>query len=240
MATATATGIARSMNLRLSRTTLTQTARLLQLASQSLPTGAFAYSTGLESIVELGWVRGEGEWLGFLTTLLETSVARLELPYFARMYDAWTREDSAEAARLSARLCASRESRELAAQDGQMGRALGRVLKELWPARVPEGRPFRTYAEALALATVCYEIPRNEAAVLLGYTWIEQHVTALARLLPLGPLASQRLLDGVLLALESTVLVGLSLPDDEVGSSCPRLAIASAFHETQYCRVFRS
>lgn len=228
------------MNLRLPHATLAQTARLLQLASQSLPTGAFAYSAGLEAIVELGWVEGSEDWREFLTTLLETSVGMLELPLFVRMYDAWGGNDSLAAAALSARLRASRESRELAEQDGQMGRAVGRVLRELWPARVPAGRAFRTYSEALALAAVCYEIPREDAAVLLAYTWVEQHVTALSRLLPLGPLASQRLLDGVLSELESTVVLGLSLRDEEIGASCPRLGIASAFHETQYCRVFRS
>lgn len=228
------------MNLRLPRPTLAQTARLLQLASQSLPTGAFAYSAGLESVVELGWVDGPEGWREFLSSLLETSLAHLELPRFARMYDAWLVGDTVRATSESSRLLASRESRELREQDGQMGRALGRVLRELWPHRLPDAHAFRTYAEALSLAAVCYEIPREEAGVLLGYSWVEQHVTALSRLLPLGPLASQRLLDGVLARLEATVLRGLSLSDEDIGASAPRLAIASAFHETQYCRVFRS
>lgn len=228
------------MNVRVPRATLAQTARLLQLASQSLPTGAFAYSSGLEAVVELSWVKGESEWREYLVTMLMASVARLEIPYFLRMYDAWESQDGARAAAWSARLRASRETRELGEQDGQMGRALARVLKELWPELGLDDRSFRTYAQALSLGAVCYEIPRGEAATLLAYSWVEQHVTALARLLPLGPVASQKLLDGVLPVIEETVLLASSLTDDELGAGCPRLALASAFHETQYCRVFRS
>jgi urease accessory protein len=228
------------MNVRVPRATLAYTARLLQLASQSLPTGAFAYSSGLEAVVELGWVKGEDGWREYLVTMLTSSVARLEIPYFLRMYDAWEARDGALAASFSARLRASRETRELAEQEGQMGRALARVLKELFPELELDDRSFRTYAQALSLGSVCYGIPREEAATLLAYSWVEQHVTALARLLPLGPLASQKLLDGVLPSIGRAVLIGSSLKDDEIGASCPRLALASAFHETQYCRVFRS
>ncbi|HRE56056.1 MAG TPA: urease accessory protein UreF, partial [Candidatus Competibacter sp.] len=40
--------------------------RLLQLCSPTLPVGAYAYSQGLESAVERGWVRdeaGAGDWI---------------------------------------------------------------------------------------------------------------------------------------------------------------------------------
>jgi urease accessory protein len=32
----------------------------------------------------------------------------------------------------------------------------------------------------------------------------------------------------------------LTLPDDEIGAAVPGLALASALHETQYSRLFRS
>ena len=36
------------------------------------------------------------------------------------------------------------------------------------------------------------------------------------------------------------VLIGLSLKDEEIGYTSPGQGIASALHETQYTRLFRS
>ena len=41
-------------------------------------------------------------------------------------------------------------------------------------------------------------------------------------------------------AIPAQVLIGLALQDDQIGFSEPGVAIASASHETQYARLFRS
>lgn len=215
-------------------------ARLLQLASQALPTGAFAYSSGLEAAHAYGLVTSEIDGLRFLEGLLLASPTHLELPLLLRMYDALGAGRPSEAARFSQILLASRESREFQEQDGQMGRALDRVLWAIAPTACDEARPSRTFLEALARAALHYGLGREETALLGLYTWIEQHTTALARLVLLGPLASQRVVDALLGLVPSAIARALAVPDDDIGFGCPTLALLSAWHETQYTRIFRS
>lgn len=215
-------------------------ARLLQLASQSLPTGAFAYSSGLEAAHARGIVTTEADGLRFLEGLLMATPTHLELPLLLRMYDALGAGRPDEAVRYSDQLLASRESREFQEQDGQMGRALGRVLGTIAPGACDPDHPPRTFLEALARAAQYYGLGREETALLGLYTWVEQHTTALARLLPLGPLASQRVVDALLELVPTAIARALAVQDDDIGFGCPGLALLSAWHETQYTRVFRS
>ena len=65
-------------------------ARLLQLASPTLPVGAYSYSQGLEAAVEAGLVRdaaSAGRWIG---DVLAYTVARLEAPVWWRLHAAWS------------------------------------------------------------------------------------------------------------------------------------------------------
>jgi urease accessory protein len=62
----------------------------------------------------------------------------------------------------------------------------------------------------------------------------------LCRLVPLGPLAGQRLFHRVLERVPDVLVQAFSVASDEIGASAPRLSIASCLHETQYTRIFRS
>src|SRR6188768_2064539 len=89
--------------------------RVLQLASPTLPVGAYAYSQGLEWAVEARWVSDEAslaEWLG---DQLEHSFARIDLPILVRLHEAARRGDGETQSRWSRRLLAQRETRELVA-----------------------------------------------------------------------------------------------------------------------------
>ena len=70
--------------------------RLLQLASPTLPVGAYTYSQGLEWAVECGAVRSEaeaGRWIG---DLLEWNLASFEAPLMAQQYVDWAAGDDGE------------------------------------------------------------------------------------------------------------------------------------------------
>lgn len=214
--------------------------RLLQFASQALPTGAYAYSAGLEGLLASGKLEGEDACQEHLTSLMRAVVVRLELPLFFRMFDAFQAGDAPAAKRASQYLLASRETREMQEQEKQMARALRRVLADICSERCPVDWIPVTFSEGLARTAQWYELERSEAAVLLVYTWLEQQVSALCRLIPLGPIAGQRMLDSILRHIPEVVELGAGIADDDMGAGAPGLAIASARHENQYCRIFRS
>jgi len=216
--------------------------RLLQLASPALPVGAYAYSHGLEWAVQAGWVRNAEDAERWIAGLLHEAWSRLDVPVLARLYRALEAGDGSAVARWSGRLRASRESAEMLAEDLHLGLALARLAAafgvpgaEAW---VREGRcPF-----ALALAGMArnWGITLPDTALACLWTYSEHLVSAAVKLVPLGQTQGQQVLHRVAAQIHGAVEQGLALDDDGIGSVLPGLAIASALHEHQYTRLFRS
>lgn len=215
--------------------------RLLQVTSPALPVGAFAWSQGLEYAVHVGWVNDESSALNWIGGLLSHSLSMLDLPCLTRLYRSWQTEDNELAVKhWNAFLLANRESRELRAEDTQLGGALMRLLADL---DVPQAKSWTgptAFANAFSLAGVAWRIPLRET--LLGYlwSWTENQVAAAIKLVPLGQTAGQRLLSQLQRQMPTSVARGLDCRDGEIGQLAVGLALASAQHETQRVRLFRS
>lgn len=216
--------------------------RLLHLVSPALPTGAFAYSQGLEWAVECGWVRDPSTLEEWLSDQLGEGLARLDLPLLARLYDAWERGDADLCARRVMEVLAWRETAEQRAEERARGRALADLLvalavprADLWRDTVAE-----SHLAGFALAAAQWGVTREQAALGYAWAWLENLVLAAVKLIPLGQNAGQRVLQRVAEHLPDAVRAGLALRDDEIGAALPALAIASSAHETQYTRLFRS
>jgi len=216
--------------------------RLLQLTSPALPIGAFAFSQGLEMAVELGHITDEPSALAFLLGTLGDGFARVDLPVLARLHAAWTNDDEPAVLALTQLLLASRETHERRLEDAQLGRALARLLSDhgVTGASVWVTRDEVTHATLFALAAVRAAVPLAAALHGFAFTWAESQVGALSRLVPLGQLAAQRVLTAVANAIPAEVRAARALPDTAIGATLPGLAIASALHETQYTRLFKS
>lgn len=216
--------------------------RLLQITSSNFPIGVFAYSQGLETAVERGWVKDARTLNRWVLGLLDANLARVEVPLLARAYLAWQQGDIARAGHWSRMAHAFRESRELLEEDRHLGRALARALHGLGVAHA-EG--FMTAAHAsysclYALAAASWGIDLSDAASAFVFGWAENQVLVASRVLPLGQTATQQVLSELLPAIPRAVSLGLSLPDCEVGGLAPAFALASTWHEEQYSRLFRS
>ena len=221
----------------------------MHLCSPALPIGAFAYSQGLEPATSAGWVRDEESARLWITGLLESQLATLDLPILGRLYDAWGEApgpgDAAPppaVATWSAFLLASRPSSELQTEERHLGAGLARVLAEvgLPEATAWAARPELTYATMFALAARRWNVPLAAAAQGFAFTWAETQTSAAVRLVPLGQSAGQRILAAAAATIPAVVTRALALDADEIGAASPRLAVASAWHETQYSRLFRS
>jgi urease accessory protein len=219
--------------------------RLLQLVSPSLPVGAFNFSQGLEYAVEAGWVRNEAQALDWIAGLARHSLGSLDIPVLLRLHAAWSDEDPAAVAHWSAQLVAARETAELRAEDLHMGRSLARLLLGMdaalygdlaaWPARNDA-----CFAALFACVAVRARISADEAAWGYLWSWCETQTLAAVRLVPLGQTAGQRLLDALLQQIPGIVAHARSIADEDIGATAVSQLLASAWHETQYTRLFRS
>lgn len=216
--------------------------RLLQLVSPSLPVGAFSYSQGLEWAVECGWVGNEAQLLEWIENLMQTSLARLEIPCLGRLYQACVADDQSALTYWTHYLIASRETRELREEESSRGWALARLLPEIGVPVPTTIMPLLTSCQltGFAVAACHWKIPLIYAAEGYLWGWMENSVLAGVKLIPLGQSAGQRTITALTAQIPELVAQGLALADDEIGASCPAQALASTLHETQYTRIFRS
>jgi len=219
--------------------------RLLQLTSPSLPIGAFAWSQGLEAAVQAGWIGNEAQATDWLTAVLDHALARSDVPVLLRLHGAIAGQHPDLAGQWNRWLLACRETRELLQEDTHIGAALLRLLIDL-EAPVAQswleaqGKRPLSYAAAFALATVHADLPARMAALGYLWAWSENQVAALLKLGVMGQTGAQRLLNRLHPAICAALDRGLGLADDELGMALPGLALASAHHETQHSRLFRS
>lgn len=216
--------------------------RLMQLVSPALPIGGYNFSQGLEYAVEAGWVRDEHSALDWIRGLARFSVGTLDAPVFLRLHAAWASRDDEAVERWSRFLIASRETAELRAEDRHLGRSLARVLTEagIEEAREWTTRPDASFASLFTLAAVRWNIGAREALCGYLWTWAENQVLAAVKATPLGQSAGQRVLEALLAEIPARVEHACGMSDDEIGSATPLHLIASAAHEVQYTRLFRS
>lgn len=214
------------------------TVRLWQLMSPTLPVGAFSFSQGLEYVVETGTVRDERTALDWLRDLLLHSLPVADLPILLRVHRAWRSGDELGVKRWSRRLEAQRETAELRFEDMSVGGALTQLLANLGEPLPTERRlPF---ASAFAVACVNGGVAERDACAGYAWAWCEQLTAAAVKLVPLGHTAGQRMLLALGAQIDAAVTHATSVEDDAIGIGLPGLAIASALHETQYTRLFRS
>lgn len=216
--------------------------RLWQLISPALPIGAYAWSQGLETAVDRQWVKNEDDTFQWLHGIIQNALTRLDIPVLARLYDAWHEQDEQKLEYWNAYILACRESAELKAEDSHLGGALARLLTDL---NLPHAQQWRkrqesSYLTLFALAAWHWHIPLTELCRGYLWSWCENQVAAAIKLVPLGQTQGQAILSRLIPLIAEQAQTGLQYDDEQIGCSLPGLVMASALHENQYSRLFRS
>jgi len=122
-----------------------------------------------------------------------------------------------------------------------IGRSLAKVLIEQEIAAAHEWQESPVcFAALFTLAATHWNIGAADAAAGYLWTWTENQVLAAVKLIPLGQSAGQRLLHALLADMPEVVARAQGFTDEEIGTSVLGQSLASAWHETQYSRLFRS
>ncbi len=225
--------------------TLTDTAllKLLQLSSAALPVGAYAFSQGLEYAVECGWVSDSDALDNWLTLAMTESLAKCDAPILLRQLKAIEQNNTAAFAYWDAVLLATRETAELRLTDTATAAAMQRLLNShdvplsMTDAIDPSEKSFVSY---FALAASHWNLSPRAACTGLLWSWLENQVAAATKLVPLGQTDAQLVLSKLLEKIPAAIDIAEGVSDDEIGGALPALAMASAWHESQYSRLFRS
>ncbi len=220
----------------------TRLLRILHLASPALPIGAFHFSQGLEYAVEAGWITGEPSALEWISGVARHAIGTLDLPLLLRLHRACVAGDDVALHRWGRFLLATRETEELRAEDHHMGSALARIVKQLdaGSSALTEPPAGLGYATMFAVTCVRWNIPETEALQAYAWTWAENQVLAAVKLVPLGQSAGQRILHALVPLLDQLATDALAIEDGDIGACALMQGLASARHETQYTRLFKS
>ncbi len=222
---------------------------LLQLASPSLPVGAYSYSQGLESAIEQGLVKNSATARLWISQQLVEVLACFEAPILWRLLHAFEKRDQATISLWTEHFLAARDTAEFRAETVQMGYSLGKLLVDLKlddnqvdPALLAclqslSEVPFPT---ALACSAVALKVPAEAALLGMLFSWAENQVLVCVKSVPLGQVAGQALLLSLTEALEAAAKTAQTLNDDELSSWAPGLSLLSMQHEVQYSRLYRS
>ena len=229
---------------------LSQLALLRQQSwlSPAFPIGAYSYSHGIEWAVEAGDIYNRESLVDWLEADLLFGTGRNEAVFFLEAWNCATNDDCEKLIDVSELAAAFRGSSEFALESSQQGMACLDTLRKVWPDRFLES--FSTslcecgitpvLAVVLGVRSARQGISSTLAlsAFLQGY--IANLVAAGTRLIPLGQTDGQR----AIAELEEPVLLASAKAQQgtlhDLGSAAVMVDLSSAYHETQYTRLFRS
>lgn len=219
-------------------------AALLAWTSPSYPVGAFSYSHGLEAAVEAGDVHDRATLVDYVGAVIERGGGWVDLVVFVHGWRA--ARDPVAFDAVSDFATAFRGSSETALESRQMGSSFLLVTRKAWPhpgldafAERLAGGPV-SHAAAGALACALHDVPLGPALIAWGHGTAANLVSAGVRLVPLGQTDGQ-LATAALMPVVAAAAARAQVTDlDDLGTSAPRLELASLAHETQYSRLFRS
>ena len=238
-------GIVMGIAMHINRSDPLKLNRLLQLCSANLPVGGFSFSQGLEYAIEREWISCPISTQNWIKLNLTQSIARTDLAILKRLYAALHEQDVERFKFYNQHLIACRESNELRMADLAMGKALVRLLKQLDTLDTSAHLPLLneleiSFVSAFAISAYLFQLDLVTAQSGFCWTYIDNQVAAATKLVPLGQTQSQNLLFSLGEDLQNVIAIANQLEDHEIGGSLPHLAMASAWHETQYTRLFRS
>lgn len=209
--------------------------RLLAWLSPAFPTGAFAYSHGLEWAVEAGDVTSGDTLHAWLADVIPHGAGRSDTILLRHAHRA--HGDPAAVAAIAELATATAPSRERQAEALDQGRAFGLAAVPWTAPPLPARTP---YAVAVGVLAGSHGIDEDDTAAAYLQTFAANLISAAVRLVPLGQTAGLRVLAGLEPVILATAAATRSATLDDLGGCTFRSDLAAMRHETQYTRLFRS
>lgn len=204
---------------------------LLTWMSPAFPTGAFAYSHGLERAIDTGTVTNAATLKDWIADLLTRGSGWNDAVLFARCWE----EDASTLNELALALATSRE-RHL--ETSQLGRAF-RIAAGVFAPPVLEDDEI-AYPVAAGSACAAMGIARADALLAYLQGFAAALTSVAVRLVPIGQTAGLEVLRDLAPVIAAAAGRAASATLDDLGAITLSADIAAMKHETQRSRVFRT
>jgi len=205
---------------------------LTQWLSPAYPTGAFAWSHGLETAIAAGWVGDAPSLEGWLADLLRDGSGRSEAVFIALAY----RADRDDLHPLDDTARAYAPSAERLREAERQGAAFANVTRAVWALDLPD----LIMPVALGRAARLMTLPQTAVAALYLQGFTSNLVSAAQRLMPLGQTEAQAVLARLTPLCVRVAAKTAKATEADLFSNCFVSDIAAMRHETQQSRIFQS
>ena len=223
---------------------LEQWLSVLHLSDSALPIGAFAYSEGLESAIQLDALQTP-EDLGTWWELWRTETFRWqEGPALCQLLQAIKRDDWRRVQVLNQELTALKPAASLRYGSHILGKRLLTTCADLYPDlpadRLEELLPTLNVLTVQATLLATLNVSQDVALASFAFSRLNQSLSAALRLFALGQQAGQVLLQKQLRLIPKTVTEILGDANSPLRSFTPRVDLLQMKHQSLYTSLFRS
>jgi urease accessory protein len=222
--------------------------RMQSWLSPAFPTGAYSYSHSIEWAVEAGHIHDRKSLVDWLEADLRYGSGRNEAIFFMEAWRHAMNDNCGKLLEIAELAAAFRSTSEFALETSQQATACLATLRRVWPdplfeslsALLSELRVAPVLSVVLGVRAARQDIPAILALPAFLQSCLANLVTAGVRLVPLGQTDGQL----AVAELEPAVLAVAAQAEEatirDLGSAAFMIDLASAAHETQYTRLFRS
>ncbi|MFK7765146.1 MAG: urease accessory protein UreF [Roseobacter sp.] len=205
---------------------------LTQWLSPSFPISAYAYSHGLEQVIDAGDLSDAVA----LRLWLEDVLIHGTGPNDAILLAAAYRASGCDVGEINATARAFAASSERLIETIDQGAAFTRTVNAVWDTTLDP----MCYPLAVGCAARAQNLPLEATLHVFLHAFAASLVSAAVRLVPLGQTEGQAVLAALSPSIQEAVQKALTATLDDLASSCFALDIAAMKHETQYSKVFRT
>jgi urease accessory protein len=206
---------------------------LTQWLSPAYPTGAFAWSHGLEAAIHAGWVRDAHSLQDWLEDLLTDGTGRSDAIFIALAECCGSPKALHRLDQTARAFCASSER---VTESDRQGAAFARVTRRVWDLDLPDC----LLPVALGRAAHLMALPVPEVTALYLQNFASNLIAAAQRMMPLGQTDAQAVLARLTPLCASVAADAETVSEDDLYSNCFLSDIAAMRHETQDPRLFQS
>lgn len=204
---------------------------LVQWLSPAFPTGAFAYSHGLEQVIADGCVHDADSLRDWLADIVQFGTGWQDAVLMAQALKEGADPDALDALCAALQPCAERlrEARE-------QGAAFAHTLGSMTGRSIPP----RTLPIAVACAARPLGLPASDVIALYLQGFVSNLVTMGVKHIPLGQSAGQTVLADLLPVIMAVATHAEAAEPDAFANSCLAADLAAMRHETKETRLYRT
>ncbi len=225
--------------------TISALMRVLQFGDSLLPVGAFSFSNGLETAVQLGVVRDLDSLREFVSVAVDQAASADGIAVLAA-FRAATSDDPQEIDRVDRHVFNRKLNEEMRTMTVRMGRKLAEMVERVlgqghsadWLNRIRRGTTPGCFPVGQSLAFAALGLSEREAFAVHQYGVASMMLNAALRLMRVHYLDIQALLYEINADAESAYARVADFSIDDMASFAPEYDIMASLHVRSHIRMF--